>query len=84
MNRERGEDQHCSSSTGDGFNKENTNENRFGVSKLSKEQQKMKRKRGGYNLRKSLAWNRAFFTEEGYLNFLIRFINVALFNAVGK
>ncbi|XP_028757066.1 uncharacterized protein LOC114716252 [Neltuma alba] len=29
---------------------------------------KRKKKVGGYNLRKSLAWDRAFFTEEGVLN----------------
>ncbi|CAO2814396.1 unnamed protein product [Amaranthus hypochondriacus] len=37
---------------------------------LSLEPQRMKRskKAGGYNLRKSLAWDKAFFTEEGVLN----------------
>lgn len=36
---------------------------------LSLEPQRMKRskKAGGYNLRKSLAWDKAFFTEEGIL-----------------
>ncbi|KAF8039778.1 hypothetical protein BT93_B2096, partial [Corymbia citriodora subsp. variegata] len=29
---------------------------------------KRKKKGGGYNLRKSLAWDRAFFTEEGFLD----------------
>ncbi|MED6207457.1 hypothetical protein PIB30_036039 [Stylosanthes scabra] len=40
------------------------------AAKLSMEAQQMKRKKkgGGYNLRKSLAWNRAFFEEEGVLN----------------
>ncbi|MED6168632.1 hypothetical protein PIB30_013362 [Stylosanthes scabra] len=40
------------------------------TAKLSMEAQQMKRKKkgGGYNLRKSLAWNRAFFEEEGVLN----------------
>ncbi|GLT60985.1 hypothetical protein SLA2020_337220 [Shorea laevis] len=51
--------------------KENVNNaNKSDAAKLSMEPQKMKRKKkgGGYNLRKSLAWNRAFFTEEGVLN----------------
>ncbi|XVF19524.1 hypothetical protein REPUB_Repub11eG0118200 [Reevesia pubescens] len=54
-------------------NKENINnnkENKSQLPKLSLESQQMKRKKkgGGYNLRKSLAWDRAFFTEEGVLN----------------
>ncbi|CAN1249442.1 hypothetical protein LINPERPRIM_LOCUS7142 [Linum perenne] len=37
--------------------------------KLGVDRQQMKRKKGGgYNLRKSLAWDRAFFTEEGVLD----------------
>ncbi|KAL5716852.1 hypothetical protein ACHQM5_009967 [Ranunculus cassubicifolius] len=32
------------------------------------DQIKRRKKRGGYNLRKSLAWNNAFFTEQGVLN----------------
>lgn len=49
------------------FNKENINVNKPEVPNLSNEPQQMKRRKkgGGYNLRKSLAWNRAFFTEEG-------------------
>ncbi|KAK8995226.1 hypothetical protein V6N11_069669 [Hibiscus sabdariffa] len=45
-------------------------EHKSELQKLSLEPQKMKRKKkgGGYNLRKSLAWDRAFFTEEGVLN----------------
>ncbi|KAK8661134.1 hypothetical protein V6N13_052033 [Hibiscus sabdariffa] len=45
-------------------------EHKSELQKLSLEPQKMKKKRkgGGYNLRKSLAWDRAFFTEEGVLN----------------
>lgn len=53
-------------------NKENLNagDNKSGILNLSIEPQKMKRskKGGGYNLRKSLAWDRAFLTEEGVLN----------------
>ncbi|OMO71174.1 hypothetical protein CCACVL1_18389 [Corchorus capsularis] len=46
------------------------NVNKSEAPKLSLEPQQMKRKKkgGGYNLRKSLAWDRAFFTEEGVLN----------------
>lgn len=74
------------SSPGDGSNKENVNENKFGVPKLRVEPQQMKKRKkgGGYNLRQSLAWDRAFFTEEGFLNFLISFINIVLLNVVGK
>ncbi|XWS73753.1 hypothetical protein CRYUN_Cryun02cG0155600 [Craigia yunnanensis] len=53
------------------INKENlkNNENKSELPKLSLDPQQMKRKKkGGYNLRKSLAWDRAFFTEEGVLN----------------
>lgn len=51
----------------DGVNKENLNLDKAEMVKLSIEPQQMKRKKkgGGYNLRKSLAWDRAFFTEEG-------------------
>ncbi|XP_057750206.1 uncharacterized protein LOC130968771 [Arachis stenosperma] len=52
-------------------NKENVIwNNKPEAAKLSMEPQQMKRKKkeGGYNLRKSLAWNRAFFEEEGVLN----------------
>ena len=49
--------------------KENVNDyviNKSELPKLSLEPHQMKRKKkGGYNLRKSLAWDRAFFTEEG-------------------
>lgn len=56
-----------SSSVSDSASKENADWNT--PQKLSLEPQQMKRKKkgGGYNLRKSLAWNRAFFTEEGIL-----------------
>ncbi|KAJ7980946.1 copine family protein 2-like isoform X2 [Quillaja saponaria] len=59
-----------SSSPKDGVNKDIINVNNSEAPKLSLEPQKMKRKKkgGGYNLRKSLAWDRAFFTEEGVLN----------------
>ncbi|XAR60487.1 hypothetical protein NMG60_11033894 [Bertholletia excelsa] len=58
------------SSPGSSCNKENINLNRSEGLKLNVDPQKMKRKKrgGGYNLRKSLAWDRAFFTEEGVLN----------------
>ncbi|XP_054814798.1 uncharacterized protein LOC129315239 isoform X2 [Prosopis cineraria] len=54
----------------DSINKENINGNKSESPKLNVEPQQMKRKKkgGGYNLRKSLAWNQAFFTEEGVLN----------------
>ncbi|KAL5832989.1 hypothetical protein ACOSQ3_016663 [Xanthoceras sorbifolium] len=53
-----------------GVNKENINMNKPEVPKLNMEPHQMKRKKkgGGYNLRKSLAWDRAFFTEEGVLD----------------
>ncbi|KAM7280368.1 hypothetical protein ACFE04_007502 [Oxalis oulophora] len=50
----------------DSANKENVKQQ---DSKLNMEPQKMKKKRtAGFNLRKSLAWNKAFFTEEGILD----------------
>ncbi|KAK9063056.1 hypothetical protein SSX86_016926 [Deinandra increscens subsp. villosa] len=51
-------------------NKENINSNGVEVPKLGMEPMQMKRKKkgGGYNLRKSLAWDRAFFTDEGILD----------------
>ncbi|KAF3956229.1 hypothetical protein CMV_018624 [Castanea mollissima] len=54
----------------DSISKENINANKVEIPKLNMEPQQMKRKKkgGGYNLRKSLAWDRAFFTEEGVLN----------------
>jgi hypothetical protein len=54
------------------INKENIIVNKVEMPKLSMEPQQMKRKKkgGGYNLRKSLAWDRAFFTEEGFPKFL--------------
>ncbi|XP_059429216.1 uncharacterized protein LOC132163031 [Corylus avellana] len=60
----------CSSLLTDGINKENINANKSEVPKLSMEPQQMKRRKkgGGYNLRKSLAWDRAFFTEKGVLD----------------
>lgn len=59
------------SSPKDSANKENANWSKLEVPKLSVETQPMKRKKkvGGYNLRKSLAWDRAFFTEQGNLFF---------------
>lgn len=61
----------CSSPVGStSSNKENVNANKSEVPNLSMEPQQMKRKKrgGAYNLRKSLAWDRAFFTEEGVLD----------------
>lgn len=53
-------------SSKDSFNKENINVSKSDTVKLSLDPQQMKRKKKGvYNLRKSLAWDRAFFTEEG-------------------
>ncbi|KAL9241028.1 hypothetical protein vseg_015188 [Gypsophila vaccaria] len=53
-------------------NKENltTIDNKSETHNLNVERQKMKKskKAGGYNLRKSLAWDKAFFTEEGVLD----------------
>ncbi|GAB2223264.1 hypothetical protein Droror1_Dr00017403 [Drosera rotundifolia] len=53
-------------------NKENLNSInvKSGAPNLSVEPQTMKKRKkgGGYSLRKSLAWNRAFFTDEGVLN----------------
>ncbi|XP_019454003.1 PREDICTED: uncharacterized protein LOC109355347 isoform X2 [Lupinus angustifolius] len=49
-------------------NKDNVN---WSAPKLNVEPQNMKKRKnkgGGYNLRKSLAWDRAFFTEQGVLN----------------
>ncbi|XP_010244997.1 PREDICTED: uncharacterized protein LOC104588669 isoform X2 [Nelumbo nucifera] len=60
----------CRSSSEDIGNKENLHGNSSGAPNLTEEPQQMKRrKKGGmYNLRKSLAWNAAFFTEEGVLD----------------
>lgn len=58
----------------DSISKENINANKVEIPKLNMEPQQMKRKKkgGGYNLRKSLAWDRAFFTEEGLPNFFVQ------------
>ncbi|XP_047169829.1 uncharacterized protein LOC124838304 isoform X2 [Vigna umbellata] len=56
------------SSVSDSANKENADWNKLQKLSLEPHQMKKKKKGGGYNLRKSLAWNRAFFTEEGVLN----------------
>lgn len=58
----------------DSISKENINANKVEMPKLNMEPQQMKRKKkgGGYNLRKSLAWDRAFFTEEGFPNFSVQ------------
>ncbi|KAI3461473.1 hypothetical protein Pfo_018136 [Paulownia fortunei] len=60
----------CFASNDSSCFKENININKFETPKLSLEPLRMKRKKngGGYNLRKSLAWDRAFFTEEGVLD----------------
>ncbi|KAK4765116.1 hypothetical protein SAY86_026206 [Trapa natans] len=54
----------------EGVDKENAIWNKPEMPKLSIEPQQMKRKKKGgcYNLRKSLAWDKAFFTEEGVLD----------------
>ncbi|KAJ9542757.1 hypothetical protein OSB04_029263 [Centaurea solstitialis] len=56
-----------SSSSESSNNKENVNSNNVEVPKLGMGPMQMKKKKkgGGYNLRKSLAWDRAFFTDEG-------------------
>ncbi|KAJ4831325.1 hypothetical protein Tsubulata_036424 [Turnera subulata] len=50
--------------------KENLNANKAESPQFGVDTQKMKRKKraGGFNLRKSLAWHQAFFTEEGVLD----------------
>ncbi|ESQ42327.1 hypothetical protein EUTSA_v10012478mg [Eutrema salsugineum] len=50
--------------------KENTSGSNIELPKLSVERQQMKKKKrnAGFNLRKSLAWDRAFSTEEGVLD----------------
>ena len=57
-------------------NKENISTNNFEGPKLRMEPMQMKKKKkgGGYNLRKSLAWNRAFLTEEGVYKFFLTFM----------
>lgn len=64
---EDGEKPMCSLQT-DIISKENINANKSEMPKLCMESQQMKRRKkgGGYNLRKSLAWDRAFFTEQGF------------------
>ncbi|GAU14636.1 hypothetical protein TSUD_97000 [Trifolium subterraneum] len=53
----------------DSANKENANCSKPETpSMASSQQKKRKKKLGGFNLRKSLAWDRAFFTEQGVLN----------------
>ncbi|PWA74682.1 hypothetical protein CTI12_AA250280 [Artemisia annua] len=65
----RGMDKPSTSSSEASNNKENIN---VEVPKLGMEPMQMKRRKkvggGGYNLRKSLAWDRAFFTDEGILD----------------
>ncbi|XP_026427012.1 uncharacterized protein LOC113323003 isoform X1 [Papaver somniferum] len=50
--------------------KENLNDQNVSLRSPCEDPQQTKRrkKRGGYNLRKSLAWNKAFFTDEGVLD----------------
>lgn len=64
----------------DSVGKENTSGNKVELPKLSVERQQMKKKKknAGFNLRKSLAWDRAFSTDEGdclwhSLPFVVRF-----------
>ncbi|XP_048323753.2 uncharacterized protein LOC107411275 isoform X2 [Ziziphus jujuba] len=65
-----GDPEKTSSSCTDSINIEKNNSSKAEAPKLSVERQQMKRKKkgGGYNLRKSLAWDSAFFIEEGFLN----------------
>jgi hypothetical protein len=54
----------------DSANKENANCSKPETPSMkSSQQKKRKKKLGGFNLRKSLAWDRAFFTEQGILSF---------------
>lgn len=57
-------EQPCASVDTDSVGKENS---KVELPKLSVERQQMKKKKknAGFNLRKSLAWDRAFSTEEG-------------------
>ncbi|KAI9196022.1 hypothetical protein LWI28_020326 [Acer negundo] len=57
-----------SSSHRDGVNKENMYLSKPELPKLNMEPHQMKRKKKGFSMRKSLAWDRAFFTEEGVLD----------------
>lgn len=61
-------EQPCASVDTDSVGKENS---KVELPKLSVERQQMKKKKknAGFNLRKSLAWDRAFSTEEGDLFF---------------
>ncbi|KAI3935543.1 hypothetical protein MKX01_025614 [Papaver californicum] len=62
----------CSSSVmlNNNSDKENLNDQNLSLRSPCEDPQQTKRrkKRGGYNLRKSLAWNKAFFTDEGVLD----------------
>lgn len=64
--------------------KENINANNLEVPKLSimPQQMKKKKKGGGYNLRKSLAWNKAFFTEEGFYMWLLDLFSLQFLSAI--
>lgn len=65
----------------DHTDKENINANDIEGPNLSIMPQQMKRKKkaGGYNLRKSLAWNKAFFTEEGFYMWLLNALLISHF-----
>lgn len=71
----------CASNSDSCF-KENINMNKCETPKLSLEPLQMKRKKkgGGYNLRKSLAWDRAFFTEEGCHQPVSLYLHLDLYN----
>lgn len=65
----------CIADTGS-VGKENTSGSKV---ELSVERQQMKKKKKGFNLRKSLAWDRAFSTEEGGLFSVYGFSFILLF-----
>lgn len=63
---------------GESTNKENSYANKIQEKKFSLQPQQMKKKKkgGGYNLRKSLAWDRAFSEEQGYIFLTLNLANI--------
>lgn len=76
-------EQPCLSVDTDNIGKENS---KAELPKLSVERQQMKKKKknAGFNLRKSLAWDRAFSTEEGNLFFFMDLFTILLFVVKGQ
>lgn len=56
---------HCIETTGSVVGKENSSGSKVELSVERQQMKKKKKKNAGFNLRKSLAWDRAFSTEEG-------------------